>query len=218
MKKFIVLLLLSFCSFVSFAQDTTPAVTMEGYSQSWLDYEGTIRLRNNTQEKVNDVCFVLSYYDMKGNMLDYKEFCKKIEIEPGMTKALDIESFEHDRNASYYKSEAMYGQPYKFDVKYELKGYNVKGSQDETEEIDELFQDNRLGTGEGLMIGSIVILAIGLVILRIGLNFIPAIMAKKRNRNPILWFLLGLFIGPILTIILLLILGYDNPQDEHYAR
>lgn len=48
MKKHIVLLLLSVVSLISFAQNN--GVTMEGFSQGWLDYEATIHLKNNTKE------------------------------------------------------------------------------------------------------------------------------------------------------------------------
>lgn len=221
MKKFIFLLFFTLSSFFSFAQDNTNAVTMEGFSQGWLDSEATIRLKNNTDEYIENVGFVLTYYDMKGNMLDYKEFAYDVDIAPGMTKAVDIVPFEHDRNASYYKSEAMRSQPYRFDVKFELKGYNMEEDADDAE-VDESYtehHDNDDGDKEGFLIfaGAIFIVLLMLSIC-IALCVIPAVMAKRRGRNPVLWFLLGIVTTPILAVILLLILGHDNPQDEHYSR
>lgn len=217
MKKHIVLLLLSIVSLISFAQNN--GVTMEGFSQGWLDYEATIRLKNNTKENIENVSFVLTYYDMNGTMLDYKEFVVDVDIAPDMTKAVDIEAFERDRRASYYKSEAMSSTPYKFDVKFELKGYNMDSSSSNVE-VDEFYTKHHrdFGTAAGLIVGGYLILVIVILVIGIAINIIPAVMAKRRGRNPILWFLLGLIATPILAIILLLVLGNDTSGEEHYMR
>lgn len=219
MKKYIVLLLLSIVSLISFAQNN--AVTMEGFSQGWLDYEATIRLKNNTKEDIENVGFVLTYYDMDGTMLDYKEFAVDVDIAPGMTKAIDVESFEHDRHASYYKSEAMSSQPYKFEVKFELIGYNMDEDSDDAK-ADGFYaknhKDNDFDTETGLILGGTLLFVLVILAIGIAINIIPAVMAKHRGRNPILWFLLGIVTTPILTIILLLILGNDTSGDEHYVR
>lgn len=218
MKKFIIFLLLTLSSFNGFAQDIMNAVTMEGYSQGWLDSKATIRLKNNTKEDIENVGFVLTYYDMNGTMLDYKEFAFDVDIAPGLTKAVDIESFEHARNASYYKSEAKITRPYKFDVKFELKGYNMEEDSDSAEE-DEFYtkHDNDDGKGGFLFLAGFIFLILLVLAIGFALCVIPAVMAQHRGRNPILWFLLGIVTTPLLAIILLLVLGYDNPQNEHYS-
>ena len=70
--------------------DSTNAVTLESYEQSWLDYEATLALKNNTSEEIRNVTFLITYLDMSGKELDYEEFFKKINILPGKTKKLDI--------------------------------------------------------------------------------------------------------------------------------
>lgn len=219
MKKYIVLLLLSVVSLFSFAQNN--AVTMEGFSQGWLDHEATIRLKNNTNEDIENVGFVLTYYDMNGTMLDYKEFAIDVDIAPGMTKAIDIDAFEHNRDASYYKSESKITEPYKFDVKFELKGYNMDKDSDDAE-VDGFYtkhhKDNDFNAETGMIVGGAFLFAFIIIAIGIAINIIPAVMAKHRGRNPILWFLLGIVTTPILTIILLLILGNDTSGEEHYVR
>ncbi len=48
---------------------------------------------------------------------------------------------------------------------------------------------------------------IALILITLFLIFLPIPLAMKRDRNPVLWFLAGLILSPLLTIPLLLILG-----------
>ena len=40
-------------------------ITMVSYEQSWLDSEGTIALKNNTNKEIHNVVFQITYLDMK---------------------------------------------------------------------------------------------------------------------------------------------------------
>lgn len=40
--------------------------------QNWIDDQGTIALKNNTDNEVMSVSFMITYFDMNGNQLDYK--------------------------------------------------------------------------------------------------------------------------------------------------
>lgn len=63
-----------------------------------------------------------------------------------------------------------------------------------------------------MMFGNSLMLAVSIlsIIIGISLLFLVYKMAKNRNREPILWVLLGFFANPLLAIILLLILGEDK--------
>lgn len=80
------------------SKDTLNAVTMVSYEQRWLDLEGTLALKNNTNEDIHNVTYRITYLDMKGNALDYEVFSSNIEIAPGMTRKVNIPAYEHDRD------------------------------------------------------------------------------------------------------------------------
>jgi len=205
MKKFILSILLTITASVSYAisNDSINAVTMVSYEQSWLDSEGTLALKNNTSEPIKNLSFVITYQDMNGNDMDYKEFSFDVDIAPGMTKKIDVPAYEHSRYYHYYKTKDEYGHP-SFKIKYELKGYNLS-----KEEISELDYDGG-NANEGLYIGitiAIVLLFFGIVI---GLYVLVAVMAKKRHRNVVLWLLLSFIATPLLIAIILLCVGNSD--------
>ena len=109
-------------------------ITMVSYEQSWLDYRGTIALKNNTNKDVYNVVFLITYLDMSGNQLDYEEFTKEVSIAPGMTKKIDVSAYEHNRSYHYYKSESRPGGSPSFKIKFELKDYNVEKNIIDTDE------------------------------------------------------------------------------------
>lgn len=105
--------------------DTLNAVTMVSYEQRWLDHEGTLALKNNTNKDIHHVSFRITYLDMDGNPLDYEDYSKKTSIAPGMTKKVNIPAYECDRHYSYYLSEAVPGNPHKFKIRFELTGFDA---------------------------------------------------------------------------------------------
>lgn len=72
MKRLFVTFVCSLVLSMAFAFDKND-VTMVSYEQGWLDSNGTIALRNNTDKEVKRVTFEITYLDMKGNALDYEE-------------------------------------------------------------------------------------------------------------------------------------------------
>ena len=74
-----------------------------------------------------------------------------------------------------------------------------------------------------------LIVAIGIIVLAITISIIlyvlVAVMAKKRNRSVIGWVLLSLLATPVITIIILLVIGKDADPldrrlggDQHFDR
>ena len=169
-------------------------VTMEFYEQSWLNFNATIALKNNTTEEIKNVVFVLTYLDMSGKELDYEEFHKRVNIEPGKTRKIDIQAYEHSRNYHYYKSKGSYsGDETAFKIKFKLKDYNVEDKEYYYAAI--LY----------LILTSLPILITICII--IGLFAIVAVMARKRRRSILLWLLISFIASPILAIIILLVIG-----------
>lgn len=125
MKKYLFyLMLLVALSVHATSKDTVNALRMASYEQRWLDNQGTLALKNNTKHTIYNVRYRLTYFDMKGNPMDYKDFYTEIEIAPGMTKKVNVEGYECDRNYSYYLSEACPSYPKKFKISYETLAYN----------------------------------------------------------------------------------------------
>lgn len=197
MKKRIFIALFCITLFpTSFAatKDFENDITMVSYEQTWSDREGTIALKNNTSEEIKNVVFLLTYLDMSGTELDYKEFSKEITIAPGMTRKLDVEAYEYDRHYHYYKSEGLYDNT-SFKVIFQLKDYNV-----DSKEITKT--KDTIGSYELFIIFFLPILGIF-----IGLFILVGVLAKKRNRNVALWVLLAIIVTPLFSIIILLCIG-----------
>lgn len=58
---------------------------MVSYEQSWQDANGTLALKNNSGVDIHNVSFIITYYDINGHEMDYKEFTKDVEIVIGRT-------------------------------------------------------------------------------------------------------------------------------------
>ena len=194
------------------------AVTMVSYEQGWTDSEGTLALKNNTNEDVRNVTFLMTYLDMSGRQLDYEEYTLQVNIKPGMTKKVDIPAYEHDRDYSYYTSEAGY-PPHKFKVKYELKGYNVVADAtdqgvDLSDEESSSSDSYSRGMGEGMsiLIGLLaLVFVLGIVV---GMYALVGSMARDRNRSATLWILASIVGNPLLIIIILLCIGNAGDTDK----
>jgi hypothetical protein len=220
MKRSLFTLLFAIVVVFSFAQVNENDVTMVSYEQSWLDSRGTLALKNNTDKDIHNVTFRITYLDMSGNPLDYEEFVKEIDIAPGMTRKLDIPSYEHSRNYHYYKTKDEYGHP-AFKINFELKDYNSTiehNSDDELSDVLGSYSYDREDRGLSDLTASLVGLLIILFIVGawIGMYIIVAVMAQRRNRSVVIWVLLSMIASPLLMIIILLVVGNDNRNNRHY--
>ena len=222
MKKYLFyLMLLVALSVHATSKDTVNALRMVSYEQTWLDRQGTLALKNNTKQTIYNVRYRLTYFDMKGNPMDYKDFYTEIEIAPGMTKKVNVKGYECDRNYSYYLSEAYPSHPKKFKVSYETLAYN------QAEESCVQLNTDALLTKESPIsemddeltyLNSVVMVIIMLFVLAgyVGFYVLVAIMAQRRNRSVALWLLLSFIATPILVILILLVIG-KAPECENLS-
>ena len=173
MRKILLLLMLTISlSLSATSKDTLNAVTMVSYEQGVYDLEGTLALRNNTNEDIHNVTFRITYLDMKGNPLDYEDYSSEVEIAPGMTKKVNITAYESTREYSYYLSEDVPGYAHKFKIKFELTGYNTP----------EVTDGDAYYYKAGWIIALLVFGFLFVIGLYIGLYALVAVMAKRRHQ------------------------------------
>lgn len=208
MKKiytiFILTIFLSVFNCFALSTDSINAISMESYEQRWLDMHGTIALKNNTQETIHDVSFLLEYLDMQGKPLDYENFSYKIDIAPGKTKKLNIPAYEYDRNYHYYKTKGSYGHP-TFKLRFKLVNYNTQIVK--SNNIEKRIDNYNNSSSSSLIF---VILVILFLCVYIGMYVLVAVMANKRKRNPAAWLFLSFIATPILICIILLAIGENK--------
>ncbi|MDD7461748.1 MAG: hypothetical protein PUK67_04635 [Prevotellaceae bacterium] len=199
------------------SKDSLKAVTMVAYEQSWSDSEGTIALQNNTQEVIRQVKFRLTYLDMNNRQLDYETFSVNVEVEPGMTKKVNIAAYERERHYHYYKTPNRLDQP-RFKVNYELKDYNWY--KRETKDEDVSISDNGMvhkkkalsSFEEPSLYESPIRIFFMLAVLAFVFSFFYLVgkMARNRGRNVPAWVILSFFVTPFWAIILLLLIGHSH--------
>lgn len=193
------------------AKNTVDAVSLESYEQGWLDSDGTLSLKNNTAEEIHNVVFVIKYLDINGKQLDYKEYKREVNIAPGLSKKVDIPAYEHERNYSYYKSEAELVNPHKFKIEYELKGYNIEDDEMDSVAIDKDFGGTlNYNMGAIAVLLFIVLFAIGITL---GMYVLVAVMAQHRNRSAVIWLLLSFIATPLLIVVILLCIGTARSEE-----
>ena len=208
-KKTLTALICLFMSISLFAASKSAEtdISMVSYEQSWLDSEGTLALKNNTNENIHNIKFLIVYQDMSGKQLHYEEFSKKVSIAPGMTRKINIKAYEHERNYHYYKSENLPGGSPAFKIEFKLLDYNTASPQKREYPLD---SDTEAETDE-IFYSLLPFLYIIFVLLTIGICIgsyvMVAVMAKKRKREAAVWILLSFFATPILIIIILLCIG-----------
>ena len=228
MKRTLLILAGILVSLVSFAlsKDSANAVTMLDYEQAWNDDTGRLSLKNNTKEPIEDIAFQITYISMEGQTIGSEDFNKDVYIDPGEAKTVEIPAFRYDDHYAYYKSIAKKDAANIFIIRFDLTDYNGQGrlaaggkslqNNDTTSAVyhsdESLFK--RLGPIAWLM------LFVVLVGIELAFYIIVAIMAKQRNRNPIVWIVLSMFASPFLIAIILLIIGraYTPDEDINHRR
>ena len=176
------------------ATNNTPAVSMVSYEQGSFDSEGTLALKNNTNETIQNISFTITYLDMKETPLDDEDFFLNVDIEPGMTKKVNIPAYEHARNYHYYNT--------------------LQVADEDTVETEESGLPSIILPSLNMLttpIGITIILTI--IAITIGIYVLVGVLAKRRNRSVLLWILLGLTTTPLLAIIILLCIGPAEPRQ-----
>lgn len=210
-------------SMVVFAtkKDLEKDIIMVSYEQGWLDIYGTLALKNNSNEEIRNVVFMITYLDMSGKEMDYEEFTKDVTIAPGMTKKLDIPAYEHSRNYHYYKSEgSISGSSPSFKIEFKIKDYNIGNETADTVPTNPVYKHDYQQSGNNIGASEIVNILMFLLCISvtIGLYVFVFFMARDRNRNVVVWVLLSFVTTPLLMVFILLIVGKDNRDIDHHER
>ena len=210
MKKHLFTLFLALLSLSAGAEEA--AVSMQSFEQGWSDPLSTIALKNNTQEQIHSVQFIVEYLDMNGNQMDYQEYNEEVEIAPGLTRKVRVPAYEHQRGYSYCQSEQRPHNPNLFKVKYDFKSYNKPGTvvKTQTEECDQLATE-ALDLTKDMLIWYIVIILL-VLLFYVGFYVLVAIIAHRNHRNVFFWVLLSCFVSPIVVLIILLCIGEDRSE------
>ncbi len=172
-------------------------VSMEAYDQPYGE-RASISLKNNTNEPIRNVSFLLNYLDAKGNPISYEEFSIKIDIAPGKTKMIKISG---PGSYDFYSigSKGYHGDAKGYRVTYELQRYNLETNEENTDNVESI---------PSLITPTFSIYeSIFFILFFIGIFVLVGAMAKRRNRNPLLWVFLSMIFTPILIILLLAIIG-----------
>lgn len=98
------------------------AVSLANYTHDWTQPNASVSLKNNTDHRISQVSGRMVYYDMSGNMLDYQDFTKSVDIEPGMVKGIILSGYGYKDHYAYYKNDT-YNYDRKYKVVFELKSY-----------------------------------------------------------------------------------------------
>lgn len=103
------------------------AVVMTSYSHDWVQPDAQISVKNNTDKEITSITGRMIYYDMSGNMLDYQDFTKRIDIDAGMTKRFELRGYNHEESYAYYKNQTSSTHPHnKYKVEFQFKSYTYK--------------------------------------------------------------------------------------------
>ena len=101
------------------------ALILAGYEHNYLSPIASFAVRNNTQRKVSEFKVRITYYDMRGQVLDYKDITKKTLIEPGMVRVVNVPGYAWEEKYVFHTSkEANLGKKYR--VSFDLLSYTLK--------------------------------------------------------------------------------------------
>lgn len=215
----LVCMLLSAVCFAANA-GVSDSVSFVSYEQNWVDPTASVAVKNNTNREIHSMTFRITYYDMNGRQLDYRDYDSDEDIDPGMTKKIEIDAYENMRGYSYYKSRAGYAGSHRFKVSFQLLNCNfdeddgdVYGDDDYATKFDAVGTDvgtaNRCGaaffSGFGVLLTlSVLLFCFGVCV---SLYVLVAVMAQKRGRSAALWVLVAIVGSPLLAIVVLLLVG-----------
>lgn len=216
--KRIVLLFVAIClSITIFAQKETSevkanAITIVSFVQDSPYGDATITLKNNLEIPITSIKARIIYKDMNGEILDYQDIDKSIEIAPKMARTFTVKPFGESADYVYYKSRSI-GHDRKFKVDFILEQYNnVKEEQTQADTITQKELDK---AEDDEWPGAFIFICflLGVAICIIFYFVIPYKMAKNRGRSAGLWILLGFIISPLLVYIILAIIG-DSEEKK----
>lgn len=209
MRK-ILLLVFSFVAVFAFAigKDSANAVSFVEYDQSFADMQGSLSLKNNTDEQIKNIRFRIIYLNMKGKELDYEDYSIKADIAPGMVRQVEIPAYQASKNYAYHKSEHLYGNNKVFKIKFELLGYNDAKTVSK-ERGDHVVRQ------QSIMPTMIMLVALVFIIgVYVGLYALVAVMAQRRGRSAAMWIVVSLLGTPFLSILILLIIGKSRERYD----
>lgn len=223
MRRIVLLFVVICLSITVFAQKgetevKANTITMVSFVQDSPYGDATITLKNNLDIPITSIKARIVYKDMNGEILDYQDIDKSIEIAPKMARTFTIDAFGESADYVYYKSRSI-GHDRKFKVDFILEQYNnVKEEQTQADtitqkELDQTEDDDWSGA---LMLFCFLL---GVAICIVFYFVIPYKMAKNRGRSAGLWILLGFIISPLLVYIILAIIGdSDEKKREELIR
>ncbi len=212
MKRLAFILFCLMFVLASFAagKDVGKAVTMVSYEQYSTDSYGSLSLKNNTNEEIRNIVFIITYLDMAGNEIDYEEFEEDVTIAPGKTKKIDIPAYERNRKYYYYKTKNFSGEN-PFNIKFQLKDYNVDGSVISKSFFH--FLGNSSGDETGLLLVALIV-AFLMFAITVAMYVLVAMMARDRGRSVLGWVVLSLFISPLIAIVILWVAGNAQGYEK----
>lgn len=183
-------------------------VSMVSYEQNWNDHQGSLALKNNTDQPIKNLEFTIEYLNMKGIPLDYKTFSQKVDIAPQKTKKINIPAYESQRQYYYYKSEGLYSNR-SFNIKFELISVNKNTSQTKSSK-------SKLSTNDSNNSNIMGFILIPFVLIILGLYVLVPVIANRQRRNPAIWLFLCFLFTPFFILIILLIMGKNKTNNNSF--